>query len=735
MLECRACVLRCIRAIAGDTTKPRSVLRRQALPTPRLHIPPYRRHASTAVATKKDRSDDLVPGKQPMSENGNESGKTPNGIAIRDKKALTKELRYLGDPLKLAEHVHYTLRSNKPEKALDLCRLASKDGEIVVSWNHIVDWHMSKGKVDDAIKIYNEMKKRAQFPDSYTYTILLRGLARPPHHGQPVKEANVSKAISIYNSMSSPTSRVRPSTYHTNAVLKVCSAALDMEALWGIVSNLPSSGPRAPDHITYAILLNAIRHGAFGSNPEHIHVESVAIRRNKAVQEGRGIWRDVISRWRAGEIIIDEELVCAMGRLLLMSKRIQDWDDVLNLVQQTMKIERLIPPLGSPDRHTAHVPQDNELRITDAEPEEDSEGYTDTPATKAFFPVQPLPRDSAYPDRPTSLVWVQLGNPTLSLLVGTCSLMRTPKTAVAYWDLIIGPPYGIQPDIANFHAQLRLLGKNRASAKAVELVQDGMMASGVTPKYQTFRIAMHVCVRDRENPNVIDHARALIDVMDKTSSDLDIHTLMQYLNLALGTDDGPTIISTLDRLDPIIHNLRSRVTYGADEDSHRRTPEDHLVDKEETIQFFRATVGAMDTLMNRGLVPREEFKYWHARRSQLTAFIGRAKNNIERDRARIEHVRNDGSDGEKGRASLGREEYRKKNQVGGRVAREGMVKSLIKFRESGKTQRERERNREREEEGMEVGPWGEVVKRKLGPKWRVLDMEGFADSPAELGMR
>jgi pentatricopeptide repeat protein len=388
MFECKACVLRCIRAIAGDAIGRQPFLQRPLLLTPRLSHSPFRRAASTALATARHdfkSPNSLVAGAQPVEE-ADEGGKVESGIAIRDEKALKMELRYLQDPVKLAEHVRYTLRCNKPEKALDLCRLASRKQEVVVSWNACVDWYMSRNESQHAIKIYNEMKKRAQFPDSYTYLLLLRGLAKPHHHGQVVRESNLVKAMSIYNSMSSPTSRVKPNIIHTNAALRVCSAALDMDALWSIASRLPSSGDGSPDHVTYAILLNGIRHGAFGNSPEDVSVDQVAIRRNSAVQEGRRIWQEVIAKWRAGEIHIDEELVCAMGRLLQMSSRMSDWDDVLNLIRQTMKIERQIAPLGSPARRADHVPQDSDAREPVLE-DEDSEGYKNAPSTKAFQPV------------------------------------------------------------------------------------------------------------------------------------------------------------------------------------------------------------------------------------------------------------------------------------------------------------------------------------------------------------
>ena len=74
---------------------------------------------------------------------------------------LERELRWLRDPIKLADRVVALLREDLYFKALALVRLASKDLLCTVSWNHLVDWDMSKGKVNPAVKLYNEVR-----PDS-----------------------------------------------------------------------------------------------------------------------------------------------------------------------------------------------------------------------------------------------------------------------------------------------------------------------------------------------------------------------------------------------------------------------------------------------------------------------------------------------------------------------------------------------------------------------------------------
>lgn len=70
---------------------------------------------------------------------------------------LELELRWLKDPVKLADHTVKLLREDDSQKALAIVRLASKDVECTVSWNHLIDYEMSKARVANALKLYNEV--------------------------------------------------------------------------------------------------------------------------------------------------------------------------------------------------------------------------------------------------------------------------------------------------------------------------------------------------------------------------------------------------------------------------------------------------------------------------------------------------------------------------------------------------------------------------------------------------
>ena len=74
-----------------------------------------------------------------------------------DDPLVKRQLKHLKDPLKLAEHVRENLREDDFDSALAIVRAASKDTQCTVSWNHLIDWQLSKYKMKDAIKTYNEV--------------------------------------------------------------------------------------------------------------------------------------------------------------------------------------------------------------------------------------------------------------------------------------------------------------------------------------------------------------------------------------------------------------------------------------------------------------------------------------------------------------------------------------------------------------------------------------------------
>lgn len=616
MLECRACVLRCIRAVAGDAHAAMKIPQRPLLLTPHLTQSPGRRRFATARIEEPPTEDplsSLLPLENPTEDlfKGAKGGK----IVINNEKALRKELDFLQDRFKLAEHVDYTLRNNNPDKALDMCRLASRNMECVVAWNHVVAWHMKNSRVNKAIDIFNEMKKRGQFPDGYTYTRLFKGFAGNPDY--------ITKAVSIYYSMNSPASKVKPNITHTNIILRVCALAYDMDALWGVISQIPDTGPNAPDSITYTTILQAIRHSAMGDQEDP---DKMAERRQDAVNEGRRIWLEIIAKWRVGSLTLDEGLVVAMADLLLTSRNINDLDDVLNLVHQTTKVERQVTLLSSPERQTGHVPNWESQNFKDKPISngEDPDGFLPTPSAQAFKPVTPQGRDPDHPKRPVFLAYVQPGNSILSVLIRACDLMRAPKGANSYWDLLT-TEYRVKPDIGNFHSMIRVLHFNRSArrvAQVISRIHEGAGVGTVVPL--TYQLGMKVCSRDHKNPKIGEIATMLIDDMEKHLDYPDIETLELYLSVTSATNDGPQIVAALNRLEKSIEIVREKVASPSEVRHRRQWPysaDDRVTYRNHALRLLQSVIGKINTLIRDGMVPSDRQTFWQNKRSQYDGYL------------------------------------------------------------------------------------------------------------------
>ncbi|KAG9919816.1 hypothetical protein KCV05_g10381, partial [Aureobasidium melanogenum] len=646
MSECRNSLLRCIRAIAAEaSTGPRPYLQSRIAPharssqTVRQYTTESRRDAAP---TRDERPDDITsdaqntrhttlvdgvpqktydPTKTWIKNNEHrkvraaaedqEDGKMPNMNLALEKK-IRRELQYLPDPLKLADHVRGVLKKGDVEKALGLTRIASKDMECIVSWNHIIGHLLSEKQVTAALKIYNEMKKRAQFPDSHTYVILLRGLSEPP-----VAADTLGKALAIYHSLGAENSRVKPTTIHTNAALRVCARANDMDSLWGIASKIPEKGPGAADTYTYTTILNAIREHALLEGGTRTDDSEIAALRATAVQQGRRIWGDIVGRWRSGDIAVNEEMVAAMGRLLLIGLQPKDWDDVLSLIEQTMGIPRLVPKLGSKMRMASlNLP----IRMP-AEVKKDRKDITEGEEPETEFD-QALLLDSR--GKP-SVTLVKPGNNTFSLLLEACKLAHAFRTSYEYWDLLTNKStYALKPDMDNIHTFMRILRQTRASGRTLDIVKDTIPAYGWKPHRKTFRIAMSACSRDKNNPNVMKHANQLFELSEHYQVEPDPTTLTQYMELALSTQDGEIISQVIDRLSDPITKLRSIISFGTFGSGRTSATARH-----DVVALMRTVIGAMDQLMRKQLIPQDQVQGWMQRRSKMSAYVTRLMDRMD----------------------------------------------------------------------------------------------------------
>ena len=466
------------------------------------------------------------------------------------------------------------------------------------------------------------MKKRAQFPDSYTYTILLRGMSINAHHS-----GALSKALSVYHSLSAPNSRVQPSIIHTNAALRVCARALDMDALWGVAGKIPETGPGAANVVTYITIINAIRQSLMLSAPKGETEAEAAARKERGIMEGRRMWEDIVGRWRSADLVIDEDLVCAMGRLLLIGSRPRDWDDVLSLVEQTMDIPRLIPRLGTPGRQEAGLLHLRAPGMTEQFRFDDDHLAPGRPPRRGdeFLALNPQGVGAAVSN---PLKYARPGNNTLSVIQEACQKVAGNKAAQDYWDLLTDPTtYNIAPDLNNLNMRLRNMRQNRASAAAVKLLQEDMIDKGLKPRPGTFRIAMSTCVRDKNNHNSLKHANQILSMMLKVLEDADSRVATMYAELALTFPlaKGSDLVDALTILNPIVSNIRLQLGVGGQQKYGNGVGAMYLKGeaREDAIAAIRKVYAVYDRLLSSNLIAEEQKPPFKAQRAKLSAFIHR----------------------------------------------------------------------------------------------------------------
>lgn len=81
-------------------------------------------------------------------------------------------------------------------RALYLCRIANKESAIV-GMNMITQWLLSRGKIDEALKVFNTRKNSGIPSDNYTYITLFDGIAKQLEWGYPTRNY-IWKAINIF---------------------------------------------------------------------------------------------------------------------------------------------------------------------------------------------------------------------------------------------------------------------------------------------------------------------------------------------------------------------------------------------------------------------------------------------------------------------------------------------------------------------------------------------------------
>ncbi|KAI1484044.1 hypothetical protein F4774DRAFT_364495 [Daldinia eschscholtzii] len=592
MFACKSCTRKAFSALINHTFRlQNSVAIIRPVSTPVLSRR-HRKYATAAAAAE------FKPSQQ---DTFGDDSRAYGRISPREW-AANKQLQYLKDPLHIAEYVKKTLAKDRFDDALLVTRKASRDTKVTVSWNYLIDYQMQEGRLHAGIKLYNEMKKRGQYPNAQTYTIIFNGCAISPH-----PKLAVSEALRIYNNMLA-NDRLKPNTIHLNALLKVCANAEDIESLFTIAQTV-NDGIRAPNNLTYTIILNGLQRKVnkrqYGRT-EEVDSPQLAKEKAKTVQRAKAIWEEVIAKWRAGAIIIDEELVCAMGWILLLG----DWHDadaVEGLLEQTMMI-----------------PKEGKTKIsggTKKKASDPSENSTDTVPTITVENTKTMaPGAPAY-------THALPGKNSLSLIL--TALEKTGKTARAqrYWD-IFTKQHGVVPDANNWHRMLMALNRGKNSYQSFICLQE-MPAQLVIAK--NFRTAMNTCLRDNLNRASFTHATRIVQLMPSKLKTPDPITLRNYIRVCNATKRLMTGISGKRKLGAPLKAFVTQLAtaiktvwgpYTALEKLYGRDgPESNM--KRELIALARKMVAASDIVVSNKLLPLDVETDIALRRNSLNRSVVR----------------------------------------------------------------------------------------------------------------
>lgn len=401
------------------------------------------------------------------------------------------------------------------------------------------------------------MKKRGVRSNSFTYTVMLKGLsqAEKTRDFDPVKVA-----WSIYKSITGPKSVAQLNTYHSNTMLTVCSRHGDLDTLWRVAGSMPENGLGAPDRYTYTIIVKAITDVCSRdvSKMDPNDLDKIHARKVQAIKEAKSLWPDVVHQWASGNLALDGAVVHSVASLLLEGATDQDCYDALLLYSQTCGIPIFArKPLSDPSRKSVEksgsgeeaedVPfvDENGKPIKREQPEESEEGEEEVNLDHVFDPV--LVENG----RENAPSYLEVANRGLSTILSACMTMTQGlKVGKEYWDHLTQEDhrYKVKPDSASCHEYLRLLRISRSSRATIDVVRDQMIPDGMAQD-KTFHIAFSVLRRDRKNINILKHANELLALMDQSLILPSTRGLEGYLELIQALSDNPELLLSLNGLD------------------------------------------------------------------------------------------------------------------------------------------------------------------------------------------
>lgn len=345
------------------------------------------------------------------------------------------------------------------------------------------------------------MKKRQQFPNDRTYTILFRGLAQCSNKDLAVKQTLKHYNILLKEEGKDKESAVEINNFHLNAALNVCARAGDIDALFTIANSINESS-LAPTAYTYTTIFNALRYNAIQELEGLAHESDKTAKRSELINVARGLWDEVLDKWSRRKLIMDEDLVCSICRIFLAGPNDGARLEVLKIIEETMNIPNLVL---APHGHSASG-------------HEEMKGI----ASGGKKPLRTPSRSSTY---------VIPGTGTLGIVLNVLDVTRHTRHGIRYWNLFVRD-YGLEPDANNCLGLFYMLRTGRASADAAAVLEDNSV-----PKQhlsaRLYRLAMQVCIKDNVNPAVMGNSTKIVNSMMETFTVPDPEVLGQHLDVAL----------------------------------------------------------------------------------------------------------------------------------------------------------------------------------------------------------
>ncbi|KAH8674016.1 hypothetical protein BX600DRAFT_456822 [Xylariales sp. PMI_506] len=639
MFSCRACTKRALANICENGLLPEASLAylkatapllvtRRAYSTPSVRANPS--YATEAEVEEVGSRHALQKNSHSMKPHRESVSASSRAVSKSAEWAAKKQLEYLTDPLFIAQQVERYLAKNRFDDAAILVRKASGSQKVTVSWNHLIDYQLKNHRLHAALKLYNEMKKRAQLPNAHTYTIIFRGCANSPH-----PKLAVSECSKLYNNMLA-NGRITPSIIHLNAVLQVCARAHDLETMFTLVKSADDR-VRAPNSQTYTTIINALR--AVAENPQMESVLPDEVEEDittKMIQRAMAIWDEVIGKWRNADLIMDESLVCAMGRLLLLGSY-HESNGIFSLLHQTMNIPYEATQLNILYRQVTAGSRGTEL-VAGAE-------KARQPAVKQDQLTGPGPKIVFSQVNASGLNYAKPSNNTLSMVLK--AIQNTGKTTLAhhYWAVFTNA-FKVKPDTENWYSLISAFRRGKNSTRSADYLAM-MPKEAVSPKI--FRTAMTTCLRDNLNTSSFTNATRVLEAMITSLRVPDPQALRTYLRVSYAnkrnfeqTPDaakdpnvgklawGRQLRLALDNIWEPYAICAKQLTFGGlgpvlDKDSvkpsEQRTWKNESNDRAELVALARRMIATYDRLIFDNMVTPEVAKQLVPRRNSLNRFV------------------------------------------------------------------------------------------------------------------